>query len=323
MYNQPETIIEQYDFTVSQITKGRGTYICETNQGMKLLTPFRGSKERAEFLENTLSYLLQEAFEVEQFYRTKEGELLSTDEAGEHYILKDMFCGTECNTRNAENMKEAVKKLAVFHNLIAGYKSEIPEFMKGNRYRMLELFEKHNRGLIKVKNFVKTRKQKNEFERCFAQNYAHFMEHATKAIEILSNMSQERWNYLLCHGDFNQHNVIWTPEGVRFVNFETMNYNIPMWDLGNFIRKMLEKNNWNPNLGHQLIETYAETRPLDEMEKKQLYILLLYPEKFWKISNYYYNSSKTWGAKRSLEKLEKIIEVEPQRMEFIENLFSF
>ena len=57
MYSQPETILDQYELTVNEITKGRGTYICDTNQGMKILTPFRGSKERAEFLEKILQYL--------------------------------------------------------------------------------------------------------------------------------------------------------------------------------------------------------------------------------------------------------------------------
>ena len=49
MYNQSEALLEQYDLDIKQITKGRGAYICDTSQGMKLLIPFRGSKERAAF----------------------------------------------------------------------------------------------------------------------------------------------------------------------------------------------------------------------------------------------------------------------------------
>ena len=32
MYIQPETIVEQYKLSVSQITKGRGTYICKSEE---------------------------------------------------------------------------------------------------------------------------------------------------------------------------------------------------------------------------------------------------------------------------------------------------
>ena len=46
LYQQPETILEQYDVETKQISKGRGAFLCETNQGMKILAPFRGSKEK-------------------------------------------------------------------------------------------------------------------------------------------------------------------------------------------------------------------------------------------------------------------------------------
>ena len=57
MYQQPETILEQYDVETKQISKGRGAFLCETNQGMKILAPFRGSKEKGLFLSGVLQEL--------------------------------------------------------------------------------------------------------------------------------------------------------------------------------------------------------------------------------------------------------------------------
>jgi len=57
LYHQPETILEQYDLEIKQITKGRGAYICDTDQGTKILMPFRGSRERAAFLREVLQEL--------------------------------------------------------------------------------------------------------------------------------------------------------------------------------------------------------------------------------------------------------------------------
>lgn len=59
----------------------------------------------------------------------------------------------------------------------------------------------------------------------------------------------------------------------------------------------------------------------NELEKDdyiQLYYRLLYPEKFWKIVNFYYNSGKAWIPDKNLEKLEKICEQEQQKTEFLE-----
>ena len=98
MYNQSEALLEQYDLDIKQITKGRGAYICDTSQGMKLLMPFRGSKERAAFLREVLQYLQEEGVGTEQICLTKEGEASVEDEYGKRYWLKDMISGSECRT---------------------------------------------------------------------------------------------------------------------------------------------------------------------------------------------------------------------------------
>ena len=86
---------------------------------------------------------------------------------------------------------------------------------------------------------------------------------------------------------------------------------------------MLEKNHWDTELGMRMIATYDRGRPMSDREKKILYLLFLFPEKFWKISNHYYNSHKAWVSQRDIEKLKRMIEIEPARQQFLENLFSF
>ena len=58
-------------------------------------------------------------------------------------------------------------------------------------------------------------------------------------------------------------------------------------------------------------------------EKQLLHVLLLFPEKFWKVSNHYSNSHKAWVSGRDIEKLNRLIAAEPAREHFLENLFSF
>lgn len=322
MYSQPETILDQYELTVNEITKGRGTYICDTNQGMKILTPFRGSKERAEFLEKILQYLYENGFIVEQISRTKDGEVLALDETETGYLLKDMFAGSECSTKSPEEMYAAVQMLAKLHMYFETCPIEIPEFIGGEENQLLVLYEKHYRELIKVKNYVKARKRKNEFEMKFQHEYPYYMEQAGRSVDMLSECAKVSGGCKLCHGDFNQHNVIHTKNGWQIINFEFMNSNLLMSDLANFLRKMMEKNNWNLGLGLNLIQEYACCRQISKEEYKQLYILLLFPEKFWKISNHYYNTHKAWLSGRNIEKLDRMREQEEARTRFLENLFS-
>ena len=67
-----------------------------------------------------------------------------------------------------------------------------------------------------------------------------------------------------------------------------------MKDVYFFMRKILEKNHWSVALADQMIESYAAITPVEHAEYCYLYARFLYPEKFWKIANFYYNSGKAW-----------------------------
>lgn len=319
MYGQPETILEKYDMTVLAINKGRGVYVCDTSQGKKALLTFKGSKERAQLLDGVLQYLKSEDFITEQICKTKEGEILSYDEAGTAYLLKDMLEGPECSTKNIDEMTEAARTLARLHLCMERCPVIPPDYMEKDSGMLMQMYEKHNRELIKVKNYVKSRKRKNEFEMRFQNIYPHFMEQATKSVTMLTN---EKNGYHFCHGDLNQHNILCMGDNWTIINFENLDYNILISDLSNFLRKMMEKNDWDRDLGSAILHAYNEVRTIKKEEYRQLYILLLFPEKFWKIANHYYNSHKAWLSGRDIEKLDKMMAQEEARERFLENLFS-
>ena len=148
------------------------------------------------------------------------------------------------------------------------------------------------------------------------------MADATEAVRILDEEDLHPAKGL-CHGDFNQHNVLKTTEGFMIVHYENMSYATPVMDLANFVRKMMEKNRWESRLGERLVMQYDSEYGMSADEKRLLYLVLLFPEKFWKVSNHYSNSRKTWVSEREIDKLNKIEELEPARRAFLENMLSF
>ena len=114
-----------------------------------------------------------------------------------------------------------------------------------------------------------------------------------------------------------------TAQGVRLVNYENLFYGEQMVDLANYLRKILEKNSWSTDMGKHILEAYEKQRKLCKEEKQLLHVLLLFPEKFWKVSHHYSNSHKAWVSGRDIEKLNRLIAAEPAREHFLENLFSF
>ncbi|MBQ8518790.1 MAG: phosphotransferase [Agathobacter sp.] len=322
MYNQTEAILSQYEIEVREVTKGRGAFICDTDKGKKLLMPFRGSKEKGMLLFRFLAELERKGFQVEQVELTKNKEAVSEDEySGERFLLKTYVDGTEISTSKLEEMKEAVRLLAIYHNTAEqiNLETELPLYTE----EVLEIWHRHYRELIKVRNYIRNRKKKTEFEQIYMKHFEHNRSAAEEAFVMLENVSQEASRYLYCHGEFNQHNVLLCNGKYQIVHFENFAYNWSMTDLANFLRKMLEKNEWNEKIGVDLLKEYDRYRPLRKEEYQQLYGLLLFPEKFWKVTNHYMSSRKTWISGRDIDKLKKVIEQEEKRLNFIENIFAF
>ena len=120
----------------------------------------------------------------------------------------------------------------------------------------------------------------------------------------------------ICHGEYIHHNLLVAGGHMTVINFEKFSVNVQMNDLYLFMRKVLEKQNYDARLGRKMLKTYSEVRPLREEEREYLGIRLLYPEKFWKLANYYYNTNKAWIPGKHMEKLEKFLAQREKRVSF-------
>ena len=90
-----------YGFRVDVLRRGRGSWILETDLGLRLLKEYRGSVNRLEFEEAVLQSLDgMETLKADQYVRNSEGELLSTAEDGTRYIVKEWFADRECDLKD-------------------------------------------------------------------------------------------------------------------------------------------------------------------------------------------------------------------------------
>lgn len=309
-------LLDNYDIEVLRTRKGRGAILCETNQGTLIWKEFSGYKEKVLFQDSLLSMVKERGFLcAESILRNKEGELLSQDVDGTYYVLKTYFEGRECNVRDMEECKQAVETLAAFHNVAC---MEEPLLGAGiPRYAYTE-FEKHNRELKRVRKYLKDRGQKTDFELYLMKTYDYFLELALQVTEEAAMLKDGAVKGYVCHGDFQHHNIILSDGRMRMINFEKCIQDDPVRDLYLFMRKLLEKSGWEENVGMELLRAYESCRSMEKDEYLQLYFRLAYPEKFWKIVNFYYNSGKAWIPGKNMEKLQKVVEQEKEKQEFLE-----
>ena len=317
-------LLEQYELELIGARRGRGSYICETSLGTKLLAEYSGSEKKIIFTNHVLEHMeAQGMVSLDKVMANKEGAYLCRDRDDQAYILKDWQEGRECDTRNNADVCQGAAYLARIHRMMF-WKEDTQNYIGEN---LQITWRRHNRELKKINDFIRRRKQKTAFESLFLKLYPEFARQAGEAEEKLKESSyeqlyQESLNRgCLCHGNYNQHNVCFTGcHQIFTVNFEKCGYDIQVNDLHQFIRKIMEKQEWKIETGDQMLEAYGREKPLTNQEMEYLKIRLCYPEKFWKIANQYYNTRKSCLSWKNSEKLEKLAFQEEKRNAFLRQM---
>ena len=356
--------LEQYDMEVLSVRKGRGSWICETRDGIRMLREYRGTIKRLEFEDEVLGMLdTRGSIRTDQYVRNREGSLLTMAGDGTKYILKEWFLDRECNIKDGLEIRQALTRLAMLHVQLRGiaFKEEwsmgsiLPESLE-------EELERHNREMQRARSYIRGKRRKSEFELCVIGSFDMFYDQALEAVQGLKELwggkadlgfdaleaaevhrpyeaaggpddaagqlaaeadclpsGREKAVYL-CHGDLDHHHILMGSSYTAIIEYNRMHLGLQVTDLYRFMRKVMEKHSWNPELGMSMLDSYNRILPMDEKERSCLYYLFLYPEKYWKQLNFYYNANKAWIPARNIDKLHGLSGQQPERNSFLKCL---
>lgn len=307
MHDYGLSVLEQYGLTAETVIRGRGSLICVTDRGLKNIREYWGSPGKISMQREIQKQCREAGYDlVDLINVNQEGEIISKDADQIPYVVRDWFRGRECDTHSGEDINKSVCALADLHNAMRMERNE-----EDAEPDMLEECRKHNRELRKIRKYVQNKKRKNEFEERMAQSISRFLEKGEEAVEELEKSEfQQLWKQsagCVCHGECNQHNILFTEKGIAFTGFEHWHYGVQIEDLAQFMRKILEKHRWNPDIGNRMLLSYRSHRELTDMEVRSLWLLLSYPWKYWKLANYYAGSNKILISGKNLEKLNQTI----------------
>lgn len=341
MNDKTVNVLEQYDMEVLRTFKGRGTIICDTNKGNRVLKEYKGKPDKLELLD-CLQRGISDTIKTDTLVRNKEGMLFSKEADGSMYILKEQVDGRECSYKNEEDIAGAFSAMATLHlgfTYQGTWTQGLPSTDQEGKVQEIPIYfyademEKHTRECRHVKNYLKKLRVKSDFERALLQEYDYFLEKANAITALASEQPRQEYetyireNGLYCHGDYQYHNVIFAKNGnsghcAGVVNFEHFAHNSGALDFYLLFRKISEKSDWSLSLADHMLEAYQSKRHFAPCEWRALGLRLAYPEKFWKIINFYYNSRKSWMPNRNYEKLESLIRQEQNKEKLVHKLFG-
>lgn len=359
MEDRSQEALKKYRLKIYNIYRARGAFLLETDCGLKLFKCFEGSRNRALFENKVKEHLVQHGYSnTDLFVKTIDEDVFSEDSTGCQYIMKNWYWGEECNLKELSQIESASSNLARLHCILKEVDFTKDQLEHNISPDLMETFDKRNRELKRVKGYIREKRQKNEFELSYLNYYDSFYEQGLLAADRLAKSSYQTLlkesvkQRTVCHGNYTYHNIImlktktdamskaYVPPGwinkqplsvaeltgsqgmIATTNFEKSFIGLQICDLYQFVRKVMEKNDWDILYGSNIIEAYDRVKPISKAELNILYLLLLYPEKFWKITNFYYNGKKSWVSGRNTQKLNMIGEQNTKKEMFLNRLES-
>ena len=326
LYDYGLGTLAQYELTADRSARTRGALLCYTSQGLLILREFHGSEKKLKKQQELLLHLRECGMNIDYFLQNSQESLVSRDKDQLTFTLQHWYEGRECDTKSRDDIIKSVRTLARLHILM---KMEPVEEYRERSLR--DEYLRHNQELRKIRKFIRKKGASCVFEKDYLASVEWFLQRAQYAAELLDeteydSLREQAWKEgQVCHGEYNQHNVLMLKgdnEAVAVTNFSRWNFDIQMADLYRFMRKILEKHNWNLNLAQEMLREYHRIRPVSKAEWQNLRVRFTYPEKYWKLANHYYSHKKVWISEKNVEKLQNLIRQRENWKDFGQKCFK-
>lgn len=326
LYDYGLSTLAQYELTADRSARTRGALLCYTSQGLLILREFHGSEKKLKKQQELLLHLKECGMNTDYFLQNTQESLVSKDKDQMAFTLQHWYEGRECDTKSRDDIIKSVRTLARLHILM---KMEPVEEYRERSLR--DEYLRHNQELRKIRKFIRKKGASSVFEKDYLASVEWFLQRAQYAVELLDeteydSLREKVWREgQVCHGEYNQHNVLMLKgedETAAVTNFGHWNFDIQMADLYRFMRKILEKYNWNLNLAQEMLREYHRIRLISKAEWQNLRVRFTYPEKYWKLANYYYSHKKVWISEKNVEKLQNLIRQRENWKDFAQKCFE-
>ena len=224
------TVLEQYELKIKGTYRSKGNYGCTTDKGKYILQEYNNSDEKMKTMSVFYDFLEKNHFITDRVVANKEGKFVTVSEDGYTYILKKWFDAEDCSNSNPRQLMLAVENLAEFHKLTVNTTGLFQEggFHPGKNMR--KVMERHSAEILRIKNYIKKRKNKNYFEMSLHNIIEEYYQQATDAEQLLEQSEYKEIyeesiaNKTVNHGCYNYHNILFQNGQVIMVIMLMVNY---------------------------------------------------------------------------------------------------
>ena len=315
-------VLREFEVTAKRIIKEKSYYICNTDKGVKIVKKTFDTRESIIFQNKIKNHLYENGFRNIDMFKLSKAEIPYVEMGGEIYVMTEFVEGRESNFWEKEEFLRVVKEVAKMHKVGQGIKFDNEIF-----YREENLIKKSEKNLSEMKAIrkrISSQKKILDFDVLFLNNYNYYEEQLKETIEILkSNRYIEEKECAenriqICHNLLKEENIQQTKEGIRIGSFSKVNIGSKIQDIAMLVQRHRKSTREAIDI-EEIIEVYNSENESMEEERKILYGILKYPEKYMKVVNQYYSKKRSWVPGAINNRMETIIESQREYKKYIEN----
>lgn len=216
--------------------------------------------------------------------------------------------------------------------LIAGFRTATRDFgliHRPERRGKAVLLRKSAEALKELSIFEllsRYRIRPTRFDQIYLEYLPKLKEQAQKALEMLETTEYQRLSADVTIQDmvinnFSRSNLRIKSDGQPLcLRFHDFYWELPIVDLALFLIKTGRSHRWGVEWFNELTDEYRRHYPISKKEFEIIAAVLSFPWQVYRLCNRYFFNQVDWPTARMVEKLERILDTEPQRQSLIASL---
>lgn len=288
-------------------SRTRTGLVCRTDAGLRELKKPRGNAENLRLAYDVKARLRQNGFpSVSRLYPAQDGEPFYKKD-GILYTLEDPMPPVPLPEETAADFAKGAETLGRLHAAAKGLQSPHARWEKN---RLPGLYARRKSELAKIKRRIDHKSGYDPIDLLILGYYKPCMEQTTAAEELLESggyaalAERAEKDGGFCHNAYKGENLRLDDSGGVFVaGFDRCISEVPLADLAAYLRRYMKKTDGNGGGVEKMLAAYGRYCPLSKPDITLLEGMNLYPEKFLRLVNQYYNRRRACVSPAMQERL--------------------
>lgn len=315
-------IEEEYDLTIVSHEVERNTdkslvVVLKTPNGKVVGKSLFNQPERQEFILDAEEHLQRKGIYIPKTKKTKNNKRFVYWN-GSPFIIQDWAPGPMLALNSPFRINKTGATLGRIHAASVGFSTHASE-----QYNAAGTWEEeYKQDFATIQKWKVKHEQSKDPKHLIINAHLPFFLIAGKiAQESLRNSSYfQRWKELpcsrhfLCHGDFNNGNLLSVKQKMIVIDWEDVRYDFPSKDISRVLSLLMRKHGkWSLRNFQHLLTGYLQENPLSRKQRHLLYVDLAFPhitERFLRQQQYadMTENEITVFLKREIKKIAYMLE---------------